>query len=317
MGEGIKALVTSGFRLHLGFYRFYDPPFKYGSLGLGISEPKFKLMIKHPGKGIIEGFDEIGAGAITKVLKELGLSNDVDVSLRGFMAHHVGLGSVTKVIMSLIAGLSKLGLVNDDLVKLAKRLGRGRFSCIGIYSSIYGGFIVDTGIYGEGTPRLLLRLKFPTEWYAVTVIPKGIKGLDDREERNFMEEPKLFSKQSDLYACLISLVTAINIRDFNLFSSSLRKIQYLTGQYFSSIQGGIYCCDVVEEVVKFFLSKGIEGIGQSSWGPTCYGFIEGYINAKVVRDELLKYLNDIGISAYVFISPPDNQGVNVRLLKDS
>lgn len=310
-----KVVVDAGYRLHLGFYRFYDPPFKYGAIGLGISEPRFKLIIKVPGKGRVDGIEGEGRNVIYEVLKKLSIQKRLDIEFNGFINYHVGLGSITRLVMALLLGLNKLNYLNDDVISLARKMGRGKISSVGIFSSLYGGFIIDSGLYNDKPPQLLLRFNFPNSWYAIVVIPKNIKGLSDETEHNILKEPEPFKKQKSLYKHLTMLITSLKLKDFKLFSKSLGKIQRLTGEYFSRYQGGIYCCEEVSEIINHMRgSMKITGVGQSSWGPTCYGFTMGFENAKRVWTSIKKYLLEIGINASVIIAPPDNYGMLVKVL---
>ena len=47
---------------------------------------------------------------------------------------------------------------------------------------------------------------------------------------------------------------------------------------------------------------GLKGIGQSSWGPTVYGFTDSYLKALEVRNTLFDYFQRKGIRGRVWVT---------------
>ena len=98
-------------------------------------------------------------------------------------------------------------------------------------------------------------------------------------------------------------------KDIVLFGKALTEIQYITGNYFSRYQAGVFCCRESEEAVKLLLRYGVYGVGQSSWGPAVYGVVDSKKKASYIAGKVVNGLRSMGISVkYVFISRPRNRG---------
>lgn len=300
-----EAVVTAGYRVHLGFYRFHDPPYVYGSLGVSLSDPRLTLRVSvKEDSGIqVTAPTEESRDLIRRILTSLGVS-DISVTLSGYVEHHVGLGSKTRITMSLLRALGALDLINGPIDVLARRFGVGSVSAVGMYSFIEGGFVADTGklITREEGPNLLLSLEVPEEWHVVLCIPQGRRGLSEKEEEPILSEVRPHPKQDVLYALFARLVTAIPLRDYYTFAKALTKLQVLTGEYFSKYQGGIFCCDESKEIAKMLEKSGALGVGQSSWGPAVYGFVDSAAKAKHIASEVIKLSKEVGIRANVMLS---------------
>jgi len=304
-GKGRGVAVIAGYRVHLGFYRFYDPPYVYGSLGVSLSNPKLIINVslkEHSGIQVSAPTEE-SRGLIQWVLASLNISG-VSVTLSGYVEHHVGLGSRTRIIMALLKALEVLGMINEPVDVLARRLGVGSVSAVGMYSFLNGGFVADTGRLvssGEG-PDLLLSLNVPREWRVVLCIPQGRRGLSEKDEEPILSKVRPHPKQDMLYALFTKLITAIPLRDYRSFAKALTKLQVLTGEYFSKYQGGIFCCDESKELARMLERSGALGVGQSSWGPAVYGFVDSAKKARHIASEIIKLSNEVGIRTNVMIT---------------
>jgi beta-ribofuranosylaminobenzene 5'-phosphate synthase len=60
--------------------------------------------------------------------------------------------------------------------------------------------------------------------------------------------------------------------------------------------------------VHFLLENGAQGAGQSSWGPTVYGVVEGVENGRKLRDEVGKFMKEKGFRKNVYCTTVNNQG---------
>lgn len=309
-----EVVVTAGYRVHLGFYRFYDPPYIYGSLGVSLSNPRLTLRVSvKEGSGIqVTTPTEESRDLIRHILTSLDV-NDISVTLNGYVEHHVGLGSKTRITMSLLRALDALNLINVPIDVLARRFGVGSVSAVGMYSFIKGGFVADTGklIVREEGPNLLLSLKVPEEWHVVLCIPQDKRGLSEKEEEPILREIRPHPKQDALYTLFTRLVTAIPLRDYYTFARALTKLQVLTGEYFSKHQGGIFCCSESQEIAKILEKSGALGVGQSSWGPAVYGFVDGAAKAKHIASEVIKLSREVGIGANVMLSNVSAYGYQI------
>lgn len=268
------------YRLHLGFYRYNDPPYLFGSTGVVVREPYFIIDVERTsGPVVVDAPTEESREAILSALSRLGVGEGLKVSVGGLVKHHVGLGSRTKLVTSLLKALTVVGRLDrrTRIDALARELGVGRVSGVGIHTFLKGGFVVDTGILKNGNtlkyPELLLRLRPPT-WSVVIAIPEGVVGMREKEEEPILRNVEPHKSQKELYELLISITTAVRLDNFKLFSKALSRIQLLAGQYFSRYQGGIYSSEESALIAEALVKSGVEAVGQSSWGPTVYGFVE-------------------------------------------
>jgi predicted sugar kinase len=60
--------------------------------------------------------------------------------------------------------------------------------------------------------------------------------------------------------------------DLVAFGAALTELQMLVGECFSSAQAGVYATAASEALVEHLRAEGLDGVGQSSWGPALYGF---------------------------------------------
>lgn len=319
--------VTSHARLHLGFYNILSDGVAYGSIGVAIDHPVTSVSVRDAESSRVVNVSGV---YVDDVINEvLSRFNDVAVELRieEAIPRHVGLGSTTQLVLSTGCALSKILGTPCDARKLALIFRRGRISGIGIAAFERGGFIVDSGrrvrdgVIEEpksinDIPQVIFRHPLPRSWCFIVVIPKGVRGLDERAEREFLDVPYEPPEelQDELRRTLIlHLLPSITRRDAEVFGKSITRIQELVGRYFSRYQGGIYCCDETECAVRSLLRNGAYGAGQSSWGPTAYGVVCGYRRALKVLEGVKRDLSRRGIEAAYYIVRAKNRGATVRV----
>jgi predicted sugar kinase len=93
---------------------------------------------------------------------------------------------------------------------------------------------------------------------------------------------------------LMALLPALAEADLATFGATLNRIQTTTGQWFASVQGGPFAIGASEELVRRMSEWGAIGVGQSSWGPTVYGIVEGDDAAIRIADRMRTTLNGAG-----------------------
>ncbi|MEM1628658.1 MAG: GHMP kinase [Desulfurococcaceae archaeon] len=308
---GKKLLIKAPSRLHFGIVNPFSNNYRlYVSSGVAISQPSTTVEIHVDGDLCFEGCrsDEVQAKLgwfLRKYEVEKG-----SVKIIECVDKHVGLGSTTQLLLSVAKGLAIANDIEIDIETLARELGRGNISGVGTYVFTYGGFVVDAGKKGpEDFPKLLLRLEFPEEWRFIVIIPPG-KGLSEKEEREVFTQrhpvkEELIWKAS--HYLFHELIPALLDRDFHAFARALGVLQETIGIMFSELQGGIYA-GYSQYAVKILRKHGIEGVGQSSWGPSVYGVVES-------EDQAIKVLNEIRkeIEGKVFIARPQNHGAVFNL----
>ncbi len=190
---------------------------------------------------------------------------------------HVGLGVGTQLGLGIARILCELAShPRPTVAELAGLTGRGLRSGIGLHGFALGGLIVDGGRRGpSGIPPLLSRLDFPADWSVLVVVPRLEPGLHGPGEvRAFAELPASSDALTDRLCrlVLLGLMPAVLERDLGRFGEALDEIQRRVGQGFAPAQGGIFARPELEAIASDLRSEGLVGVGQSSWGPTLYGF---------------------------------------------
>ena len=294
--------VESSARIHLGFYNMYNDGVAYGSIGVAVTEPIVRVRVKPSDKLVVDNKSGIPVDdVVSNVINKLRCDN-VQIEVLEAIPRHVGLGSTTQLSLSLGYAIANLKGLKISIRELAVKLGRGVNSGIGVAAFESGGFIVDSGRYTSNgkvyppktpydIPHVVFRHKLPRDWYFIILLPKGIKGLSEREERSIMESPEPLPQdiQYELYKTLVlHLIPSVLRNDIVTFGKAVTKIQYIVGMYFSKYQGGIFCCDEVDYLVHSLLELGAYGAGQSSWGPTTYGIVKSISRARRLLRKVLE-----------------------------
>jgi beta-ribofuranosylaminobenzene 5'-phosphate synthase len=323
--EGI--VIESSARLHLGFYNFLVDSIVYGGLGVAIEYPKISIKVsKSNGLDIVNKSGVDLEDAVRNTLNKLNVDN-IKIEILEAIPRHVGLGSTTQTMLAMGYAISKLFNLGYSVEEIAVLLGRGRDSGIGIATFKYGGFVVDSGrVLSEkgfvtpprdviDIPQIIFRSKLPRNWYFLVFIPRGIKGLDEKSERVAMDVPREIPKdiQFELYKLLIlHIIPAVVRRDIDVFGKALTKLQFIVGEYFSKYQGGVFCCKESEYIVNSMLRNGVHGAGQSSWGPTVYGIVEGYSKARRILVKTVAEIQSKGLDAAYYIVKARNKGASLK-----
>ncbi len=228
---------------------------------------------------------------------------------------HAGLGSGTQLALGLTRILLEIaGHPEYDVAFMAELTGRGRRSGIGLHGFHQGGLIVDGG-RGEGTkvPPLLARAPFPEDWSILLVRPDAVPGRHGpSEDQAFEELPPITPRETDLYCRLVLLhiLPAVVEHDLASFGSALTELQSRVGAGFVAGQGGIYGSPQATAILQDLAALGFVGLGQSSWGPTLYGFSDRPRNEiEASRHELARRH---GLeSTAIMRTQADNAGVQV------
>src|SRR5262249_9562925 len=99
-------------------------------------------------------------------------------------AEHKGLGTGTQLGLAVARGIALAsGVTELPLADLARLVGRGARSALGVHGFAHGCFLVDGG-KGRDTALapLIARLDFPEAWRVVLVVPDDQQGLHGSQE---------------------------------------------------------------------------------------------------------------------------------------
>lgn len=281
-------------RLHLGFLDL-DGGLgrRFGSIGLALAEIEMRLSavpaetVRATGPSSARATD-----FAQRMLAALKFKSGIDLTISQAIPEHAGLGSGTQ--MALAVGTAIVRLYQPDARHgdwtpraIAKILGRGERSGIGIGAFEQGGLLVDGGrrIDGDDSAPIVSRVEFPQGWRVLLVLDESATGLHGEAERAAFRKLPPFTADLSGHLCrlvLMALLPAAAEGDFHRFATAAAEIQNAVGDYFAPFQGGRFASPKVATVLDWLKSEGVEGIGQSSWGPTGFAFIENTAEASAL-----------------------------------
>ena len=320
----VKGIVQTPARLHLGFIDLNGQCGRiFGSIGVTIERPRWVLEVGLSGRTEAEG--EAGK-EIVKILRhlrrQLGVDQGIQIRTLEAIPRHMGFGSGTQLELSLSFAVSQLVGRPLPVTELARILGRGRRSGIGIAAFTNGGFVVDAGrpcrprvgrrsgsLDGHDLPPVIFQHALPGDWWFVVVSPRGGPGLSGRrEERVFKRLPPMGEATVERISrlTLMKVLPGVLTDDIRGFGEAITEIQTLVGEFFAPYQGGVYATPTGRKVAEFALRRGAFGVGQSSWGPTMFALVRGEAAATALQGEMRRFLGDD--QSLVFATRASNGG---------
>ena len=224
---------------------------------------------------------------------------------------HAGLGSGTQTALALSAALARLG--GEECVpslELARRVGRGARSALGIHGFEHGGLLVEGGKRRpEEISPLVARLEFPSEWRVLLVMPNDRRGLSgDAERAAFTKLTPMPSSLTERLCqiVLMELLPAVASADFPMAAAALQEFGQFNGSHFAPVQGGVFADPQMSELAQCLTDQGCVGIGQSSWGPTLWILCRDESAAISCRDEIA--LHPSGKACTIHLTAAQNDG---------
>lgn len=192
---------------------------------------------------------------------------------------HVGLGTGTQLGMTVGRALAAAAGLQLDGADLARRVGRGARSGLGVHGFMRGGFLVEGGKRtAADLAPVLAHIPFPVDWRIVLVLPPWGAGRHGTEEAEAFQQhstrpEELTLTESLCRLVLLGLLPALAERDADAFGEALYDFNARAGQLFAPIQGGTYASPRGAELVAFLRGQGVRGVGQSSWGPAVFAVV--------------------------------------------
>ena len=277
-----EVIITTGSRLHWGLLSLAPTSGReFGGIGLMVSEPSLTLSVKisQQGKDTIicsEGCRSKIEAAVDTIRRQRAESlrgNNYTLELQSEIPLHCGFGSGTQISLAVARALDILsGEQYKSSVELAQSVRRGARSALGIHGFDSGGFLVEGGKQepDEISP-LVVHSDFPEDWKILLITPNDQAGISGSVEANAIQQLGPMPLEVTERLCrlvLMELIPAVKARDFSAFSSGLTAFGHTVGEFFTPAQGGIFSHPRMVELEKLLNSKGIQGIAQTSWGPT-------------------------------------------------
>ena len=284
--------VEAPARLHLGFLDLEGGlGRRFGSVGLTLDGVATKIIARPS-----EQLNVIGdpSGRVQKYAEKFiaykGLSNNFEIEVVEQILDHSGLGSGTQLAIAVGTAISRLFELDCNSSEIAVLSNRGARSGIGIGAFDLGGFLVDAGRNSDSqVPPIISRLEFPSNWRVILIFDQAQRGLHGQDENASFATLPNFSSQTAEYLCrlvLMQILPAVSEQNIDVFNQGIYELQKCIGEYFASAQGGRYTSPAVAQANSFLESLGVKGVGQSSWGPTGFAFVDSETRAHLMLRKL-------------------------------
>ncbi|MDO5846128.1 MAG: beta-ribofuranosylaminobenzene 5'-phosphate synthase [Methanocorpusculum sp.] len=299
-----------------------------GGIGLTLENPGFVLSMMPDDKGVsIEFADRQTPEAvqaeytkkITRAAENILACCPSDEGYH-FTVHqtyptHSGLGSGTQIALATGKLMTEAAGRHLTSVELARIVGRGGTSGIGVHGFDLGGFIVDGGHSKKekasfmpssaskaNPPVLLGRYEFPEDWNILLVLPKDGLCLNGSAELNIFQTccplPRNEVEQMS-HLIFMNLIPFMIEKDIEGFGWAIDRIQETA---FNKVEFQLQPPHITA-ARKRMQEAGAYGVGLSSLGPTLFTVYDD-TNASIVA-EIEEALGD---SAAILTTKAQNHG---------
>ena len=162
---------------------------------------------------------------------------------------------------------------------------RGKRSAVGVHGYFSGGLIFESaGKNASELNEIQHRVELPSEWTAVvarnTTSCSAVYGTDEQQQFSALggASPDARDELSQIVAA--EMIPAAQSGDFGGFAGAVHRYNYQSGMLFSPVQGGPYNGPIVFQLVETLISRGAQGVGQSSWGPSVFSWFKDNESAQ-------------------------------------
>ncbi|MEM7477108.1 MAG: hypothetical protein AAF483_19165 [Planctomycetota bacterium] len=244
------------------------------------------------------------------------------IHVRESLPLHHGLGAGTQLACAVATGLRLLQKLNSNRPshenngipgnvnfptnasawqnerELAIESGRGLRSGIGLTGFLHGGLILDSGIQTKDSVELHAKggrdvraesVSLPAEWRVVLLQAEQQKTVAGESEANMLgrigRNPN--PNKNAMQDIARSVMEELNrVASLQRFGRALDEYMQLAGQMFQTLQGGQYSSPAIAEAAGIAKRCGLEGVGQSSWGPIVFGFCDSQSKAESIAESI-------------------------------
>ena len=313
--------IVAPSRLHFGLLSFgHSVGRQYGGVGVMVKQPSLQIRISPATEFTV-------AGPLSERVIEFvdrwsqaecgGQLPCCRVEVKQAPRCHIGLGSGTQLAMSLACGLNRLLDRNDiSPARLSRSVGRGRRSAIGTYGFIQGGLLAEMGkSEGDELSKLSHRIEMPSAWRFLLIMDRSKVGLSGNDEKKaFSSLPAVPRDLTRMLQQEIDerLVPAAETADFAQFSTSLFRYGHSAGMCFAPQQGGPYQGDQAAAIVAALQAMDVQGVGQSSWGPTLFALLPDSETAESIAAQLAHQFDRTRYE--MIITAVSNTGARVEMI---
>jgi len=300
-----------------------------GSLGLALNYPNVAIQASKSEEIAVRGEERASVEKLASVLlRHFKIPFGAQIEVKNTIPKHVGLGSNTQLSLAVASALSKIYGIRKTTRELAIIMKRGGTSGIGVAAFEKGGLILDAGhSFGRDGEKqtflpssaskaqpapVLVRYAFPEDWLFVIAIPHIHRGVHGEEEIRVFKERCPIDAAYVGKACrivLMKLLPALLERNIENFGSGLTELQ--DAGFASATKDLMH--PVVRRCIQFMLKKGAYGAGQSSFGPSTFGLVQGEDEAEKLRDLVADFLEETS-EGDVFYTSANNRGARIKIV---
>mgnify|MGYP006270228581 CR=1 FL=1 len=300
-----------------------------GSLGLALDYPNVVIQASKSEEITVRGGKDASVEKLASVfLRHFKIRSGAQIEVKSTIPKHVGLGSKTQLSLAVASVLSKIYGIKKTTRELAIVMKRGGTSGIGVAAFEKGGLILDGGhSFGRGGEKksflpssaskahpapVLVRYTFPEDWFFVIAIPHIHRGVHGEEEISVFKERCPVNADCVGKACriiLMKLLPALLERNIENFGSGLTELQ--DAGFASATRDLVH--PVVRRCIQFMLKKGAYGAGQSSFGPSTFGLVQGEDEAEKLRDFVADFLEET-VGGDAFYTSANNRGATIKIV---
>jgi len=269
--------VQTGARLHFGLLAVAPARGRrFGGIGVMLDAPGFRVTLKPADQDRVTGLTTYTpriVDTVRKLRQTWPAGAPIEICVTQEIPPHAGLGSGTQLGLAVAAGVQHFwGQRRTSAVELAALIGRGQRSAIGIHGFDHGGWLIEAGQRpGETISPLVAHVTGSPDWRWVLVTPRETTGLSGSAEMQAFRQMDSMPLSTTAELCrllLMECLPALHAEDFDALSAGLWDYGQHVGQFFSSVQGGIFADARMSALAYELRECGYTGIAQSSWGPT-------------------------------------------------
>jgi beta-RFAP synthase len=320
----MNVTIKTPSRIHLGLIDLNGSMGRlYGSIGLALNSPQVILEARNSDKLRVAGQDKERIEALVKKFSEAyNVDSNIEINVSQTIPEHSGLGSGTQLALSVATAMSYINKLSVDVRDLARTMGRGKISGIGIEAFKHGGFIIDAGVKvgSEGEiPSPIYRINFPKDWTFVLAIPSAARGLFGEKEESAFKKVIPASPDIAREVCRLlqmKMLPAMMEKDIATFGKALMEVDKTVGLYFEGVQNGIYTDAGTQKLVECMLEAGAYGAGQSSWGPAVYGLVDDS-GAQKLEAAVDAFMKETCTECSIIRTHANNQGAKISAMEDA
>ena len=314
-----QLIIETPSRLHLtlldlnGIYGRID-----GGVGITLKKPCLKLKAEpvHNGvevefskscqhiDGLVEDYTIKIENSTHKIKNALKIEGGFKFRVESAFPPHSGLGSGTQLSLAVAKLVSSLNGNDLKALDLAKIVGRGGTSGIGVESFENGGFIIDGGhkcSEKQGflpssascatPPPIIARYDFPEDWKIILAIPnveRGVSGVKEIDAFQTYCPIPLGEVERLSHLMLMKLMPSVLESDLDAFGEAVNKIQTIGFKRIENKLQNPYIADIMNHLRV----SGAAGVGMSSFGPTIFAVTD--TNPRDIMNAANDAMKDVG-----------------------